>query len=190
MEIILYIAAATLVIYFAARLAAAISHRKHKCVKSKPKLPGYAYRVIYSDRKQNDEYRESTISGTVLKCERLNISGKPDYIYRHKNGELVPVELKSGEIGEAAEPYPGDLMQLASYFAIVEECFEERPAYGLVVYKDYMFKIKNTARLRRALRNVLKDMRDMLTHGEANPAASFVKCRNCMCKGTVCEYAE
>lgn len=190
MEIILYIAAAALIIYFIARLISFFLTRKHKCVKLPPKLPGAAYRLIYSDQKQIDKRQENVVYGTVLKSEKLEISGKPDYIYRHKNGELMPVELKSGEIGEAVEPYLGDLMQLASYFAIVEEYFGEKPPGGLIIYKDYMFKIKNTARLRRALKSVLGDMRDMLKHGEANPAANFAKCKNCICNGTVCEYTD
>jgi len=190
LEIVLYIAAAALIIYFIARLISFFLNRKHKCIKLQPKLPGTGYRLIYSDQKQIDKRQDSVVYGTVLKCEKLDISGKPDYIYRHKSGELMPVELKSGEIGEASEPYLGDLMQLASYFAIVEEYFGEKPPSGLIIYKDYMFRIQNTARLKRILRSILGEMRDMLRHGEANPAASFVKCKNCICNGTVCEFTD
>jgi len=188
-EVIFYITAAALVIYITARLIAVILRRRHRCAKLKPSLPGSGYRLIYSDQKQIDK-KQDVVYGTVLTCEKLNISGKPDYIYRYKNGELLPVELKSGEIGEAREPHLGDLMQLATYFAIIEEHFGEKPQAGLIIYKDHMFRIKNTARLKRALRSVLSDMRDMLKHGEANPAASFVKCKNCVCNGTVCEYTD
>ena len=189
MEVIIYTAAIALIIYFIARLISFILGRKHKCVKLKPKLPASGYRLIYSDQKQIDR-QDTVVYGTVLSCKKLDISGKPDYIYRHKNGELLPVELKSSEIGDAEEPHPGDLMQLASYFAIIEDHFGEKPGAGLIIYKDYMFKIKNTARLRRTLRAVLAEMRGMLRHGEANPASSFVKCKNCVCNGTVCEYTD
>ena len=190
MEIVLYIAALTFIVYFIARIISFVLSRKHKCVKLKPKSPSSGYRLIYSDQKSVNKEQDSAVYGLILTCESMGISGKPDYVYRHKNGEILIVELKSGEIGEGIEPYNGDLMQLASYFAIAEEHFGEKPREGLIIYKDYMFKVKNTARLRRMLKSVLHEMRDMLKHGEANPAASFVKCKNCICKGTVCEYTD
>ena len=189
-ETIIYISAAAFIIYLTARVISFFLYRKNRCQKLQPKLPGSPYRLIYSDQKQVMLGQENIIYGKVLTNEKLNISGRPDYIYRHKNGELLIAELKSGEIGERAEPYFGDLMQLASYFDIAEECFGERALHGLIIYKDYMFKVKNTNKLRRMLKNVLKDMRDMLKDGEANPEASFVKCRNCMCNGTVCEFTD
>jgi len=188
-EVVFYTFVAALIIYSAARIVSFFVAQKNKCIKSQPKLPGKAYRLIYSDQKQDLKTQEDIEYGKVMRSERLDISGKPDYIYRHKSGKLFIVELKSGEIGERDEPYFGDLMQLTSYFAIAEEYFGDRPPYGWIIYKDYMFRIKNTGKLRRMLKNVLKDMRDMLKHGEAHPASSFVKCRNCMCNGTVCEYS-
>lgn len=192
MDTIIYISASAFILYLTARLISFFLHRRVKCVKLQPKLPGAPYRLIYSDQKQIVQERDSIsiTYGKVLKSERLDISGKPDYIYRHKNGELLIAEIKSGEIGDKPEPYFSDLMQLAAYFDIAEVSFGERVPHGLIIYKDYMFRIKNTSRLRRMLKNVLKDMRTMLKDGEADPAASFVKCRNCMCKGTVCEYSE
>ena len=186
---LIYMAAATVIIYILAKIISVIAGRKHKFVKQPPKLPGRGYELIYSDQKQT-EREDGVIYSTLLNCEKLDISGKPDYIFRHKKKGGVPVELKSGEIKERNEPHYGDLMQLAAYFAISEEYFGEKCAEGLIIYKDFMFRVKNTNRLRRKLKGVLNDMRDMLKTGEAEPAASFVACKNCICKGTVCEYCE
>ena len=187
---ILYIGAAAFVIYFVARIVSFFLNRKNKCVKLGSKPLDKAYKLIYSDQKQVELIGEGVEYGKVLRNESLDISGKPDYIYRHKNGEILIAELKSGEIGERDEPYFGDLMQLATYFAVAEEYYDEKPTHGLIIYKDYMFRVTNTKKLRRTLKGVLKDMRAMLKDGEAHPASSFVKCRNCMCNGTVCEYVE
>ena len=185
----LHIAVVAVLIYLTARIVSFLLNRKNKCVKLPPKLPGNAYRLIYSDQKQVDKI-DDVEYGKVLKSTSFNISGKPDYIYRHKKGGLLIAELKSGEIGEKNEPHFGDLMQLVSYFCIAEEYYGESPHYGLVIYKDHMFRVRNTRKLKRELKSLLKDMRDMLKHGEAHPAASFVRCRNCMCNGTVCEYTD
>ena len=187
---ILYIGVAAFVIYIIARIVSFFLNRKNKPTKLEPKLPDKGYKVIYSDQKQVELIGEGVEYGKVLRNEELDISGKPDYIFQHKNGEMLIAELKSGDISKKDEPYFGDLMQLAAYFAIAEEHYGERPTYGFIVYNDYMFRVANTRKLRRTLKGVLKDMRDMLKDGEAHPASSFVKCRNCMCNGTVCEYAE
>jgi len=188
-EVIVYIGGVALAVYFIARIVSFFLNRGIKLEKLEPKLPDKAYKLIYSDQKQIDQ-DDDVEYGKVLRNESFDISGKPDYIYRHKNGDMLVVELKSGAIGEKDEPYFGDLMQLAAYFCIAEDCYGTRTPFGLIVYKDYMFKVRNTRKLRRTLKGVLKDMRDMLKNGEAHPAASFVKCRNCMCNGTVCEFVD
>ena len=183
----IYIIVGAVVIYSVAKIISLIAGRKQKFEKHNSKLPTRGYELVYSDQKQT-EREENIIYSTILNCAALDISGKPDYIYRHKKKGLFPVELKSGEIKEKSEPHQGDLMQLAAYFAIAEEHFGEKSTEGLIIYKDFMFKVKNTKRLRRQLKGVLSDMRDMLKTGEAEPAASFIACKNCVCKGTVCEY--
>jgi len=185
----IYIIIGAVAIYVLAKIVSLIIGRKQKYEKHNSKLPGRGYELIYSDQKQS-EREADVIYSTILCCSALDISGKPDYIFRHKKKGLYPVELKSGEIKEKDEPHPGDLMQLAAYFAIAEEHFGGKCTEGLIIYKDFMFKVKNTKRLRRKLKGVLGDMRDMLKTGEAEPAASFVACKNCVCKGTVCEYCE
>ena len=66
--------------------------------------------------------------------------------------------------------------------------YMKRPKEGRLVYNNYMFIIKNTRSLRRKVKQILADMRDMLKTGEQNVNPSYVKCRYCICRDTVCEY--
>lgn len=164
---------------------------KEKYRKVKPKLPwGVGYKLFYTDEKTKSQ-EEDVIYSKVLHSKKYDIKGKPDYIYISKaNKMLLPVELKSGRIGDLLEPRKGDLMQLAMYFLIIEDVYNVQPKKGKIVYDDAMFVIKNTARLRREIKEVLKDMREMLKTGEQEANSSFPTCKNCICKGTVCEYCD
>ena len=136
-------------------------------------------RQIYADGK----------SGKLLKSEKHDLRGKPDFIFQNIiTGRPVPMELKSGEVDDM--PHLGDLMQLAAYFLIIEDAMGARPKKGYLRYKNAMFKVKNTVRLRRALLAVVADMREMLVTGEGEANSSFVNCRYCAAKGTVCEFAD
>ena len=119
------------------------------------------------------------------------LQGRPDYVFCSRLlRRIVPVELKSGCIGEAEEPHHGDFLQLAAYFLILEDVYGKRPAYGRLVYRDYMFEIKNTARVRREVLKTVQEMRQMLRDGIAEPKPSFAHCRPCVCNGTVCQFSE
>jgi len=158
--------------------------------KVKPKLPGIAYRLFYTDEK-GETREEGVIYSKLLHSKKYDISGKPDYIYINRNsGMLLPIELKSGSIGDRLEPRPGDLMQLAMYFLIIEEAFDVRPIKGRVIYKDAMFIVRNTKKLRKKVIGTLRDMREMLKTGEQEANVSFPICKNCVCKDTVCEYCD
>jgi CRISPR-associated exonuclease Cas4 len=99
------------------------------------------------------------------------------------------VELKSGSISDdEIMPHQGDLIQLAAYFLIIEDVYGIRPKEGRLVYKNKMFIIKNTKKIRRLVEDTIDEMRQMLETGQAECEPSFVKCRYCLCRGTVCEY--
>lgn len=162
--------------------------RKKAIIKSKPKLPTKGFRLFYSDEKGTNQ-ENNVIYSKLLRSEKYNIQGKPDFIFESKKNDLVIVELKSGEIRELTSPYKSDLMQLCAYFIIVEELYKS-PKYGLIIYKDFMFVVKNASFLRKKVISVIKDMRDMLKTGEQEANSSFITCKNCICKGTVCEYCD
>lgn len=150
-------------------------------------IPGYA--LLYADQKHGKGATEDF--GKLLYSAKYDLQGKPDYVFSSRLlGRIVPVELKSGCIGEAEEPHHGDFLQLAAYFLILEDVYGKKPAYGRLVYRDYMFEIKNTARVRREVLATVQEMRQMLKDGIAEPKPSFAHCRPCICNGTVCRFSE
>ena len=147
------------------------------------------YRLIYADRKQGRKGEEDF--GKLLYSAEYELQGKPDYIFcspfRHR---IVPVELKSGRIGEEDMPHYGDYLQLGAYFLILEDVYGKRPPFGRLVYQDMMFEIRNTAKIRKEVSHTLKEMREMLQYGVGTPNNSFAHCRPCICNGTVCTFSE
>ena len=141
-------------------------------LKSKP----FFCRLIYSDE----------AGGQVLRCEKHELRGRPDFIYKTRlMGRLVPMELKSGEVKDG--PHYGDVMQLVTYFVIIEGAMGKRPGRGYLRYKNAMFVVKNTRAVRKELMAILADMRKMLKTGQGAANPSFVHCRHCLARGTVCE---
>ncbi len=138
--------------------------------------------IIYSDEEDNK----------LLISEKYDLQGKPDYIFQTiLGGSYIPVELKSTKLKEDEYyPHEGDLMQLVAYFLIIEDLYGKRPKQGRLIYKNRMFIIKNTRSLRRQLNRYLKEMRRMIKTGKGTALPSFPKCRNCVCRGTVCEWCQ
>src|SRR5688572_539279 len=68
--------------------------------------------VIYEDA--SGQATEQFIS------KRLLMAGKPDYLMKDRNGDLIPVEVKSSNAPRAGRPYESHLMQLAAYFLLLE----------------------------------------------------------------------
>lgn len=150
-------------------------------VKDKKELGVSRATMIYSDQK-----------GTkMLHAESLLLQGKPDMIFETWIlKRYIPLEIKSGKLKEEM-PHLGDLYQLVAYFLIIEEAFGKRPPYGKLVYANKTFRVRNTRKLRKTVIGVMEEMRDMLEE-EYEPVASpdFMKCKNCICRDTVCEWIE
>jgi CRISPR-associated exonuclease Cas4 len=146
--------------------------------------------IIYSDARPKKK-QENVEYSTMLKCEKLDIQGKPDFIFESNfSGHIIPVEIKSGNIKNEDFPHDGDVMQLAAYLAITEEEYGIKPKFGRLIYKDYMFDIKNTKALRQELEKRLCLMHEMLGGKLIDNNYDYVKCRFCICRGTVCEFCE
>lgn len=147
------------------------------------------YSLIYADQKQGR--RNEANFGKLLYAAKYELQGKPDYVFQSPFlKKIVPVELKSGSIGEEELPHHGDLLQLGAYFLLLEEVYGQRPPFGRIVYQDYMFEIKNTAKIRNEVLMTMKEMREMLQYGIGKAKPSFATCRPCVCNGTVCEFSE
>ncbi len=147
------------------------------------------YSLIYADQKQGKRNEEDF--GKLLYSAKYELQGKPDYVFQSPIlKKIVPVELKSGSIDEEEMPHHGDLLQLGAYFLILEDVYGQRPPFGRIVYQDYMFEIKNTAKLRNEVLATTKEMREMLKYGVGKAKPSFATCRPCVCNGTVCQFSE
>lgn len=157
-------------------------------VKLRVKKGIFGYTLFYSDAK-NSKRDKHVIYSKLLTSEHYGLSGKPDCILKSRLGKsLVPVEYKSGSATKHDAPFYGDLMQLAAYFLIIEDYFGVRPKFGRLVYSDIMFQIKNTKKLRNAVLETVENMKGMLDGDEYDAEPSYVKCRYCICRMTVCEH--
>ncbi|KXL53557.1 hypothetical protein CLNEO_07830 [Anaerotignum neopropionicum] len=167
-----------------------IFRRQNWSMKKIPSSNGMGgYSLIYADQKQNGKKDEGF--GKLLYSAEYELQGKPDYIYKKRFGKgIVPVELKSGSIGESSLPHRGDLLQLGAYFLILEDVYKVRPKFGRLAYQDYIFVVKNTRSLRKEVMKTTKEMREMLLYGVGKANPSFATCRYCICNGTVCKYSE
>jgi CRISPR-associated exonuclease Cas4 len=92
-----------------------------------------------------------------LHSSDARLVGKPDYLVKQENGEIIPVEVKSSPAPES--PWPGHIMQLASYCLIVDDVFEVRPSHGIIQYQDRTFTVRYTEELEEDLLRLMEDMR-------------------------------
>lgn len=155
-------------------------------IKKSIKFNTRGYRIYYQDSASDDD---TIIQSRLLESNYYGLVGKPDYILKHKvKNDFIPIELKSGKIGNENRPHEGDFLQLITYFLLIEEEFDVSPKYGKIIYSDYMFIIKNKHKHKKQLLKVVHNMRVMLKTGKnANVEPSFPKCRYCLCNNTVCE---
>ena len=185
-DIKLFIAAGIFVICLFACIH--ILSRKNVVVKKDTDYEMKGFKIIYADSSQDID-DENIDTGRLLYSSKIDVQGKPDFVFKNSfTGSIVPVEIKSGNIKNEEMPHYGDLMQLVCYFYMVEEEFGRRPKYGKIIYKDYMFVIKNTGKLRKELVLITKRMRKMLVRNTEKTSSDYVKCRHCVCAGTVCEF--
>ena len=158
-----------------------------------PKLPSrFTWKLVYSDEKP-DKPVEGVTYSTILKSEQYDITGKPDFVYQRKN-HYMPVELKSHALGvekkafNQLKPRDKDLHQLYMYFLIVGETYGKVHT-GEIIYKDCMFTVVNDRRARKKIIRILDDMRHMLDNPDTQaPNSSFINCKHCVCRETVCEH--
>ena len=143
-------------------------------------------RVIYADTGAWNRVDHPLFS------RRYKLTGKPDYLLE-KDGEIVPVEVKSG--AAPPQPYPSHVLQLAAYCLLVEETYDACPSYGLIHYRDQTFAVDFTTELQNRLLDTLDDMRhhaqtDDVPRSHNNPA----QCAACgyrpYCDQSLADFSE
>jgi CRISPR-associated exonuclease Cas4 len=99
--------------------------------------------------------------------KRLLMAGKPDYLIKDRNGDLIPVEVKSSNAPRAGRPYASHLMQLAAYFLLLEDVLQRPVPYGLIRYRNRTLRVANTDELRARLMEVIAQMRRFMARDVA-----------------------
>lgn len=117
-------------------------------------------KVVYED--------VSGLARQPLYSRALGLAGKPDYLLRDPQGNLIPVEVKSSLAPRGGRPYKAHLLQLAAYFVLVEDALNGVAPYGLIRYRNRTCQIANTAALRAELLETIKQMRRLLGHNQAH----------------------
>lgn len=107
--------------------------------------------VVYSDTGAWERVEKP------LFARRYRLTGKPDYLVEQADGALIPIEVKPNR--SDAQPRESDTMQLVAYGVLVEETYGARPDYGLLKYRDRMFRIEFTDARRAALFETMREMR-------------------------------
>ena len=105
-------------------------------------------------------YRDSGawyLNDQALHCAEQRLVGKPDYLVQKQDGEIVPVEIKSGRAPRS--PWPGHLLQLAAYCWLVDETYGVRPSHGILQYADHAYSVEYTTALEENLLDTLEAMR-------------------------------
>lgn len=128
-------------------------------------------RVVYADTGAWQRVTQPLVS------MRYGLSGKPDYIVEER-GKIIPIEVKPNRVAPA--PYTSDMLQLAAYALLVEENWSTTPTYGLLKYRDRVFRIEFNDALRARLLAVLEAMqRDLTAREVARSHAESARCRAC-----------
>lgn len=132
--------------------------------------------------------RQVASDNVTLVSKELGLSGRPDRIVRIRE-HYIPEEKKSSN-----RVYPGHVLQLGTYFLLIEAHYGKRPPYGFIVLGDgRREKIKNTASLRQEVLDTAQAMRHSLAKPEQqlNPGhKNAAKCRSCgmaaYCEQKIC----
>lgn len=112
--------------------------------------------------------------------KRLLMAGKPDYLIKDRNGDLIPVEVKSSNAPRAGRPYESHLMQLAAYFLLLEDVLQRPVPYGLIRYRNRTLRVANTDELRARLMDAIAQMRRLMTRDVARRSHNRAqRCSRC-----------
>jgi CRISPR-associated exonuclease Cas4 len=116
--------------------------------------------IVYEDA--------SGLAREPIFSRRLGLSGKPDYLLRDQDDNLIPVEVKSGTAPRGDQPYKSHLLQIAAYFLLIEDVLQYSAPYGLLRYGDRTLQVINSHELREELMEAINQMRALLVRGEAH----------------------
>jgi CRISPR-associated exonuclease Cas4 len=124
-------------------------------------------------------YEDADGQGEILYSDQVPLVGKPDYIIKLPNGQLVPIELKLS-VQNVATPHSNHVIQLAAYCLILEDYSEVPPTHGILRYADCDFTVEYTPTLRKKVIRLLSEMEGCDEKQRPQLARQRVtKCRVC-----------
>ena len=125
-------------------------------------------------------YEDASGMGEKLISRRLGLSGKPDYLLEDDEGNLIPVEVKSGYAPRGDQPYKSHLLQIAAYLLLVEEVLQRPAPYGLIRYRNRTLRVDYTDELHEELMEMMARMRTLLARGDGHRSHDHVqRCVRC-----------
>lgn len=139
--------------------------------RKKSRLPDA--QVVYADTNLWQRVPQTLVD------QQLGLVGKPDYVMKTRQGNLIPVEVKTGHTPET--PYDSHLLQLMAYGLLIQSNYAQTPEYGLLHYPDKDFKVDFTPELETRLKETLRDIRQIEWENKtpARSHASSARCRSC-----------
>jgi CRISPR-associated exonuclease Cas4 len=124
-------------------------------------------------------YEDANGQGELLYSDAFPLVGKPDYIVKLPDGQLVPIELKLS-VQNVNTPHSNHMIQVAAYCLILEDYSEVPPTHGILRYADRDFTIEYTATLRKKVIRLLSEMESCNEQQRPQLARQKVtKCRAC-----------
>jgi len=124
-------------------------------------------------------YEDVDGQGEMLHSDQAPLSGKPDYIIKLSNGQLVPITLKLS-VHNVTSPQSNHVIQVAAYCLILEDYSEVPPTHGILRYADRDFTVEYTPTLRKKVLRLLTEMQDWNENQRPQLARQKVtKCRAC-----------
>jgi hypothetical protein len=94
--------------------------------------------MLFSEGQIQKDPRYRPPNGTLID-PTLGLSGRPDYVIRHPDGEYVPVEYKSTHLFVGYHESHGrtfDVIQAIAECRLTHVAFGRRPSHGIILYGD------------------------------------------------------
>lgn len=130
--------------------------------------------------KQEHQIQEGKIKYTDLDkpanpffSNKIRLVGKPDYIVKQGNFH-IPVEVKKGN---PKTPYQSHIMQLIAYCYLVEEKYNEKIPFGVLIYENTQIKVPYTEKEKAELLATMNIMRTQKVFKRNHN--SINKCHSC-----------
>jgi CRISPR-associated exonuclease Cas4 len=134
-------------------------------------------RKKYKVEKSKIEYVDYGKSDEVLISKEYGLSGKPDYITIDKNGQHIPIEIKTGK--KPGYPYFSHIIQIGVYALLVDQLFGHCPG-GLIRYGNKTFFVKLNEKLKTAIKDIRCQLiRELQNESMHRNHGRKGKCKNC-----------